>query len=71
MLELCELISHYGEPLFSEKEKPNDPRKVISFGDLFTVSTIHKRSSNINGKIHMNCIYSYTQLFPINWWECC
>ncbi|KRT81495.1 hypothetical protein AMK59_5763, partial [Oryctes borbonicus] len=40
MLELCELINHYGEPLFTEAESPNDPRKVISFGDLFTLYTI-------------------------------
>ncbi|XP_022903569.1 actin-binding Rho-activating protein-like [Onthophagus taurus] len=40
MLELCELIDHYGEPLFKPGEKDNDPRKVISFGDLFTMYTI-------------------------------
>ncbi|KAI4465157.1 striated muscle activator of rho-dependent signaling-related [Holotrichia oblita] len=40
MLELCEMISLYGEPLFTPLENPNDPRKVISFGDLFTLYTI-------------------------------
>lgn len=39
MLELCEIIDQQGEPLFTPKEKENDLRKVISFGDLFYVST--------------------------------
>lgn len=38
MLELCEVISENGEPLFDPNEKPDDPRKVISFGELFNVS---------------------------------
>lgn len=38
MLELCEIIDQYGERLFSLKEKPDDSRKVISFGELFLVS---------------------------------
>lgn len=37
MLELCEVINQNGERLFSEKEKPEDPRKVISFGELFHI----------------------------------
>lgn len=38
MLQLCEIINQHGEPLFTKKEKQNDPRKVISFGELFYVS---------------------------------
>ncbi|KAK9721453.1 Costars [Popillia japonica] len=40
MLELCEMIDLYGERLFTPLENPDDPRKVISFGDLFTLYTI-------------------------------
>jgi len=39
MLELCEIINQYGERLFTKEEKPDDPRMVISFGDLFTIYT--------------------------------
>ncbi|XP_028151266.1 actin-binding Rho-activating protein [Diabrotica virgifera virgifera] len=39
MLELCEVISQCGERLFSPEEKPNDPRIVISFGELFAIYT--------------------------------
>lgn len=39
MLELCQVIDQCGERLFSVEEKPNDPRKVISFGDLFAIYT--------------------------------
>lgn len=39
ILQLCEVIHQTGERLFSENEKPNDPRIAISFGELFTVST--------------------------------
>ncbi|KAB0797155.1 hypothetical protein PPYR_08149 [Photinus pyralis] len=39
MLELCEIINKHGEPLFTLKEKKNDPRKVISFGELFIIYT--------------------------------
>lgn len=38
MLELCEIINQYGEPLFRPEEKEGDPRVVISFGYLFSVS---------------------------------
>lgn len=38
MLELCEVINQCGEPLFTPEEKVNDPRIVISFGELFGVS---------------------------------
>lgn len=41
MLELCEIINEYGERLFEPHEKPDDPRKVISFGHLFNVSIFH------------------------------
>lgn len=40
MLELCEMIDQFGQPLFTQREKPNDPRKVISFGELFTMYTV-------------------------------
>lgn len=40
MLELCEVISENGEPLFDPNEKPDDPRKVISFGELFNIYTL-------------------------------
>ncbi|XP_063900120.1 actin-binding Rho-activating protein-like isoform X2 [Zophobas morio] len=40
MLELCEIINKQGERLFSEKEKPGDPRVVISFGELFSIYTV-------------------------------
>ena len=40
MLQLCEIIDQHGEPLFTNKEKQNDPRKVISFGELFYLYTI-------------------------------
>lgn len=46
MLELCEVINQNGERLFSEKEKPEDPRKVISFGELFHVSTRLKNDAS-------------------------
>ncbi|KAK5645983.1 hypothetical protein RI129_004447 [Pyrocoelia pectoralis] len=39
MLQLCEIINHHAEPLFTPKEKQNDPRKVISFGELFSIYT--------------------------------
>lgn len=39
-MELCEIINEYGEPLFEPGEKPDDPRKVISFGHLFNVSVL-------------------------------
>jgi len=39
MLQLCEVINQCGEPLFDQKEKQNDPRKVISFGNLFSIYT--------------------------------
>lgn len=38
ILQLCEVIHQTGERLFTEEEKPNDPRIAISFGELFTVS---------------------------------
>lgn len=37
MLELCEVINQNGEFLFTPEEKPDDFRKVISFGELFSV----------------------------------
>jgi hypothetical protein len=40
MLELCDIIHQQGEPLFSPEEKPNDPRVVISFGELFSVRAL-------------------------------
>ncbi|KAL3282369.1 hypothetical protein HHI36_005555 [Cryptolaemus montrouzieri] len=40
MLELCEIISESGEFLFTPEEKADDPRKVISFGELFTIYTV-------------------------------
>jgi hypothetical protein len=40
MLELCDIIHQQGEPLFSPEEKPNDPRVVISFGELFSIYTV-------------------------------
>ncbi|XP_050302677.1 actin-binding Rho-activating protein-like [Anthonomus grandis grandis] len=39
MLQLCEVINQCGEPLFEPHEKQDDPRKVISFGNLFTIYT--------------------------------
>nr|CAH7724237.1 unnamed protein product [Callosobruchus chinensis] len=39
MMELCDVINQFGERLFSENEKPNDPRIVISFGELFSIYT--------------------------------
>ncbi|XP_030754886.1 actin-binding Rho-activating protein-like isoform X1 [Sitophilus oryzae] len=39
MLQLCEVINQFGEPLFAAHEKKNDPRKVISFGNLFSIYT--------------------------------
>ncbi|CAH1105440.1 unnamed protein product [Psylliodes chrysocephalus] len=39
MLELCEVINQFGERLFTTEEKPDDPRLVISFGELFTIYT--------------------------------
>ncbi|XP_018577661.1 actin-binding Rho-activating protein isoform X2 [Anoplophora glabripennis] len=39
MLELCEVINQCGEPLFTPEEKVNDPRIVISFGELFGIYT--------------------------------
>jgi len=39
MLQLCEVLHKHSEPLFSPREKKNDPRKVISFGDLFSIYT--------------------------------
>lgn len=41
ILQLCEVIDQCGERLFSEQEKPDDPRIAISFGELFTVSISH------------------------------
>lgn len=46
MLELCEVINQNGERLFSEEEKPEDPRKVISFGELFHVSKLQNNQSS-------------------------
>lgn len=40
MLELCEVINENGEPLFTPEEKADDPRKVISFGELFMIYTV-------------------------------
>lgn len=40
MLELCDIINQYGEFLFDPSEKQNDPRKVISFGELFSIYTV-------------------------------
>ncbi|KAK9869743.1 hypothetical protein WA026_003479 [Henosepilachna vigintioctopunctata] len=40
MLELCEVINDSAEFLFTPEEKANDPRKVISFGELFTIYTV-------------------------------
>ncbi|XP_044750925.1 actin-binding Rho-activating protein-like isoform X1 [Coccinella septempunctata] len=40
MLELCEVINENGEHLFTPEEKPDDPRKVISFGELFSIYTV-------------------------------
>lgn len=37
MLQLCEVIDQCGEPLFEAHEKQDDPRKVISFGQLFSI----------------------------------
>ncbi|XP_066260639.1 actin-binding Rho-activating protein-like [Euwallacea similis] len=37
MLQLCEVIEQCGEPLFLPHEKDNDGRKVISFGNLFSI----------------------------------
>lgn len=37
MLQLCEVIHQCGEPLFEAHEKQNDARKVISFGQLFSI----------------------------------
>ncbi|KAK4879517.1 hypothetical protein RN001_007663 [Aquatica leii] len=39
MLQLCEILDKHSEPLFTPKEKKNDPRKVISFGELFSIYT--------------------------------
>lgn len=39
MTELCNIIDQCGERLFTEEEKPNDPRKAIAFGTLFNVIT--------------------------------
>ncbi|CAH1117451.1 unnamed protein product [Phaedon cochleariae] len=39
MMELCEIINQCGERLFTPEEKPDDPRKVISFGELFSIYT--------------------------------
>ncbi|XP_076269232.1 actin-binding Rho-activating protein-like isoform X2 [Rhynchophorus ferrugineus] len=39
MLQLCEVINQFGEPLFEAHEKADDPRKVISFGMLFSIYT--------------------------------
>lgn len=46
MLELCEVINENGEFLFDPNEKANDPRKVISFGELFNVRYIMFSSFN-------------------------
>lgn len=40
ILQLCDVIDQTGERLFTEEERPNDPRKAISFGELFTVSLL-------------------------------
>ncbi|XP_017768741.1 PREDICTED: actin-binding Rho-activating protein-like [Nicrophorus vespilloides] len=40
MLECCEIINQYGEPLFDPSEKQDDPRKAISFGTIFTIYTV-------------------------------
>lgn len=40
MLECCTIINDYGEPLFDPEEKPDDCRKVISFGALFQIYTV-------------------------------
>ncbi|CAH1130914.1 unnamed protein product [Ceutorhynchus assimilis] len=37
MLQLCEVITQCGEPLFKASEKQDDPRVVISFGNLFSI----------------------------------
>ncbi|XP_060518257.1 actin-binding Rho-activating protein-like [Cylas formicarius] len=37
MLQLCEVINQCGEPLFEPHEKQGDARKVISFGNLFSI----------------------------------
>ncbi|CAG9855947.1 unnamed protein product [Phyllotreta striolata] len=39
MLELCDIIYQCGERLFPPEEKPDDPRVVISFGELFSIYT--------------------------------
>ncbi|KAF5282766.1 hypothetical protein FQR65_LT02763 [Abscondita terminalis] len=39
ILQLCEVLDQFSEPLFTPEEKKNDPRKVISFGELFTIYT--------------------------------
>lgn len=39
MMELCDIIDQFGENLFTPEEKPDDPRKVISFGELFSIYT--------------------------------
>ncbi|KAJ8963568.1 hypothetical protein NQ314_005542 [Rhamnusium bicolor] len=39
MLELCEIINQCGEPLYAPEEKADDPRVVISFGELFGIYT--------------------------------
>lgn len=40
ILQLCEVIHQTGERLFTTKERPDDPRIAISFGELFTVSLV-------------------------------
>lgn len=37
MLQLCQVINQCGEPLFETHEKKDDPRIVISFGNLFSI----------------------------------
>lgn len=73
MLELCEIINQYGEPLFEPEEKQNDPRKVISFGALFNVShsykfTLHRYMHNLLIATHLcNWLPFLThQLFSIS-----
>lgn len=56
MMELCGIIDREGERLFSEDEKPEDPRKVISFGELFSVSFVDIFHNEIQ-KTRESCVH--------------
>lgn len=51
MMELCDIIDQFGENLFTPEEKADDPRKVISFGELFSVIT--KKNLNFSNITHL------------------